>query len=105
MSHELTSLFNAFDRGMLSRLAHVHQVAIRDSSTEGDCLALAARKLDPARIAYVTQLVRSWQRFTYGGIAIEDAVAHELCAGFSHNLDAPAAGESAGGARVAGAGA
>ena len=30
-------------RGMLSRLAHVHRVPIRDSSTEGDCLALAAR--------------------------------------------------------------
>lgn len=92
-------------RGMLSRLAHVHEVPIRDSSTEGDCLELAARKLDPARIAYVTQLVRTWQRFTYGGIAIDDAVAHELCAGFTHNLDVPAARETAGGARFAGAGA
>ena len=91
-------------RGMLSRLAHVHEVPIRDSSTEGDCIALAARKLDPARIAYVTQLVRTWQRFTYGGIAIEDAVAHELCAGFSHNLD-PLADDATGGARVARAGA
>lgn len=91
-------------RGMLSRLAHVHEVPIRDSSTEGDCLALAGRKLDTVRIAYITQLVRTWQRFTYGGIAIEDAVAHELCAGFSHNLDAPVA-DTAGGARFAGAGA
>ena len=32
-------------RGMLSRLAHVHRVPIRDSSTEGDCLALAASHL------------------------------------------------------------
>ena len=92
-------------RGMLSRLAHVHEVPIKDSSTEGDCLALAARKLDPVRIAYVTQLVRTWQRFTYGGITIEDAIALELCAGFSANLDAPAAGEAAGDARFAGAGA
>src|SRR6185312_8956351 len=45
-------------RGMLSRLAHVHEVPIRDSSTEGDCLALAARRLDAVRVAYVTQLVR-----------------------------------------------
>ena len=30
-------------RGLLSRLAHVHRLPIRDSSTEGDCLALAAR--------------------------------------------------------------
>ena len=32
-------------RGMLSRLAHVHRIPIRDSSTEGDCLALAASHL------------------------------------------------------------
>jgi len=91
-------------RGMLSRLAHVHEVPIRDSSTEGDCLTLAARKLDATRIAYVTQLVRSWQRFTYGGIAIEDAIAHELCAGFSHNLD-PVPEDAPGGSRFAKAGA
>lgn len=89
-------------RGMLSRLAHVHEVPIRDSSTEGDCLVLAARKLDAVRVAYVTQLVRTWQQFTYGGIAIEDAVAHELCAGFSHNLDAHAAADGDG-TRFAGA--
>jgi len=89
-------------RGMLSRVAHVHAVPIRDSSTEGDCLALAARKLDPVRIAYVTQLVRTWQRFTYGGQAIDDAVAVELCAGFAQNLDGPAS-DVAGGGRVTGA--
>jgi len=89
-------------RGMLSRLAHVHEVPIRDSSTEGDCLVLAGRKLDPVRIAYVTQLVRTWQRFTYGGMVIDDATALELCAGFAPNLDAPT-GDDAGGARLAGA--
>lgn len=91
-------------RGMLSRLAHVHEVPIRDSSTEGDCLMLAERKLDPVRVAYITQLVRTWQRFTYGGIAIADSIAHELCAGFAHNLDAPGAA-AAGNAQFAGAGA
>jgi hypothetical protein len=90
-------------RGMLSRLAHVHEVPIRDSSTEGDCLALAARKLDPVRVAYVTQLVRTWQRFTYGGMGVEEAVAHELFTGFAPNLDAPA-GDVAGGAHFAEAG-
>ena len=30
-------------RGLLSRLAHVHRLPVRDSSTEGDCLALAAK--------------------------------------------------------------
>jgi hypothetical protein len=92
-------------RGLLSRLAHVHEVAIRDSSTEGDCLALAARKLDPVRVAYVTQLVRTWQRFTYGGIEIDAALVHELCGAFAANLDAPPAAASAGSARYAGAGA
>jgi hypothetical protein len=92
-------------RGTLSRLAHVHEVPIRDSSTEGDCLALAERTLDAVRVAYIRQLVRTWQRFTYGGIAIDDQVAHELCAGFAPNLDATAAHEAPGGARPAGAGA
>jgi hypothetical protein len=32
-------------RGLLSRLAHVHRLPIRDSTTEGDCLALAATHL------------------------------------------------------------
>jgi hypothetical protein len=91
-------------RGMLSRLAHVHEVPIRDSSTEGDCLALAARTLDAARIADATLLVRTWQRFTYGGIAVDDAIAHELCAGFSPNLDARVA-DAAGDGHLAGAGA
>ena len=90
-------------RGLLSRLAHVHEVPIRDSSTEGDCLALAARKLDPARTAYATLLVRNWQRAIYGGIQIDTAVVHELCAGFALNLDAPEAADSPRGAAFAGA--
>jgi hypothetical protein len=92
-------------RGMLSRLAHVHEVPIRDSSTEGDCLGLAARTLDAVRIAYITRLVRTWQRATYGGISIETPVVHELCDGFAANLDAPQQAESPRGAALSGAGA
>jgi len=77
-------------RGLLSRLAHVHEVPIRDSSTEGDCLRLASRVLDAGRTAYVTQLVRTWQRAIYGGLGTEPAVMHELCAGFAPSLDASA---------------
>jgi hypothetical protein len=77
-------------RGMLSRLAHVHEVPIRASSTEGDCLALAARKLDAQDVEYVTRLVRSWQRATYGGVTLESADVHALCAEFAKHLDAPA---------------
>ena len=36
-------------RGLLSRLAHVHGVPIRDSSTEGECLSLAATHLTDRR--------------------------------------------------------
>jgi hypothetical protein len=83
-------------RGMLSRLAHVHEVAIRDSSTEGDCLTLAARKLDPARVDYVTQLIRTWQRAIYGGITADTAQVWDLCARFAANLDGPVHSDSLG---------
>jgi hypothetical protein len=83
-------------RGLLSRLAHVHEVPIKDSSTEGDCLALAARKLDAARVDYATQLVRTWQRAIYGGLTIDSATVHALCAGFARHLDPPANRAAAG---------
>jgi hypothetical protein len=69
-------------RGLLSRLAHVHEVPIRDSSTEGDCLTLAARKVDAARLDYATRLIRTWQRAIYGGLSIDTPTVHELCAQF-----------------------
>lgn len=75
-------------RGLLSRLAHVYEVPIRDSSTEGDCLMLAERRLDSARAAYATRLVRTWQRAIYGGIPLQTADVHALCAGFAQHLDA-----------------
>lgn len=73
-------------RGLLSRLAHVHQVPIRDSSTEGDCLALAARHLSAARKDYVAQLVGIWQRAIYGGHDPTSAEVQALCAGFDTAL-------------------
>jgi Domain of unknown function (DUF4129) len=77
-------------RGMLSRLAHVYEVPIRESSTEGDCLTLAARTLDAPRVEYATQLVRTWQRAIYGGLTIDTAQVWDLCARFAANLDAAA---------------
>jgi uncharacterized protein DUF4129 len=74
-------------RGLLSRLAHVHGVPIRDSSTEGDCLRLAAARLTPQRSVYVTQLIRLWQRAVYGKI---DPAAEEfraLSTGFAAAVD------------------
>jgi hypothetical protein len=77
-------------RGLLSRLAHVYEVPIRDSSTEGDCLTIAARTLEARRLEYATRLVRTWQRAIYGGLSIETDVMHELCANFDQYLERPA---------------
>jgi hypothetical protein len=74
-------------RGLLSRLAHVHGAAIRDSSTEGDCLEQASRHLDAERAAYAARLVGTWQRAVYGGAAVDTSVAHALCAEFADALD------------------
>jgi hypothetical protein len=82
-------------RGLLSRLAHTFQVPIRDSSTEGDCLVLAGRKLEAGRLDYATRLVRTWQRAIYGGIDAETHLVHELCAQFDIHLSPPSNGETA----------
>ncbi|HEX5109344.1 MAG TPA: DUF4129 domain-containing protein [Vicinamibacterales bacterium] len=74
-------------RGLLSRLAHVHQVPIRDSTTEGSCLALAAQHLTGERHEYVSRLVTLWQRFVYGGLEADTAAVHALCLGFARALD------------------
>ena len=93
-------------RGLLSRLVHVHRVPIKDSSTEGDCLALASRHLkDEERKAYVASLVRLWQRAVYGGEDVATESVHALCAGFAGALDQPEVAPVAPGAAAAGAGA
>jgi hypothetical protein len=74
-------------RGMLSRFAHVHQMPIRDSSTEGDCLALAVSYLSAPKSAYASQLVREWQRVVYGREDIGDDTVYALCDGFAPALD------------------
>jgi len=78
-------------RGLLSRLAHAHEVPIRDSSTEGDCLALASTHLDNRRHDYASRLVRIWQRTVYGHEPVETTIVHALCDGFAPALDAAAA--------------
>jgi Domain of unknown function (DUF4129) len=77
-------------RGLLSRLAHVHAVPIRDSSTEGDCLALAATHLPSARVAYVERLIRVWQRAVYGSVEPTAEEFHFLGTGFATAVDMPA---------------
>lgn len=77
-------------RGMLSRLAHEHAVPVKDSSTEGDCLALARAHLPAERASYVARLVRVWQQAVYGGQEPSTAAVTELCAEFAAALSAPA---------------
>jgi hypothetical protein len=76
-------------RGLLSRLAHVHGVPIRDSSTEGDCLALATAQLPAARSAYAGKLIHVWQRAVYGNTEPTLEEVRTLCAGFAAAVDAP----------------
>jgi hypothetical protein len=78
-------------RGLLSRLAHVYQLPVRDSSTEGDCLALSARIGGPAR-DYAARLIVLWQAAIYGHFDADTAVVHALCDGFAPALDVPAPG-------------
>jgi hypothetical protein len=81
-------------RGLLSRLAHVHRVPIRDSSTEGDCLALAASHLASARHDYASRLVRVWQRAVYGRDEVPAATVYGICDDFARALDAPSPADS-----------
>jgi hypothetical protein len=74
-------------RGLLSRLVHVHHVPIRDSSTEGDCLSMAAGHLAQRKQDYTVLLVRVWQRFVYGGERVEPATVYALCHDFAPALD------------------
>lgn len=76
-------------RGLLSRAVHVHQVPIRDSSTEGDCLRLCAGRLGAAAQDYAATLVGTWQQAVYRGVLPDESRFGALCAGFTAAL-APA---------------
>jgi Domain of unknown function (DUF4129) len=75
-------------RGLLSRLVHVHGVEIKQSSTEGDCLHLAAQTLTPERLEFVALLIRVWQRFVYGGAEPANETVYDLCTRFDSALSA-----------------
>lgn len=74
-------------RGLLSRLVHVHNIPIRDSSTEGDTLQLTAARLGEDKRNYVTRLVRIWQHAVYGGQQPETGSLYVLCDEFAPALD------------------
>jgi hypothetical protein len=81
-------------RGLLSRLAHSYQLPIRDSSTEGDCLALSARIGTPGR-DYAARLIVLWQAAVYGHLEADTPAVHALCDGFAPALDTRAHGGGA----------
>ena len=74
-------------RGLLSRLVHVHNIPIRDSSTEGDTLELTATRMREDKRDYVTRLIRVWQHAVYGGQAPGSGALHVLCDEFAPALD------------------
>jgi hypothetical protein len=75
-------------RGLLSRLVHVHNLPIRDSSTEGDCLRLAATRLQAERSRYVNRLIGTWQHAVYGGLEPDVSSLYVLCDEFGPAMDA-----------------
>ncbi|HEY0940967.1 MAG TPA: DUF4129 domain-containing protein [Steroidobacter sp.] len=83
-------------RGLLSRLVHSHAVPIRESTTEADCLTLAAPRLRADITEYTTQLVRVWQHAVYGARKPAESEVRALCVGFNRNF--PLAAQPAEGA-------
>jgi hypothetical protein len=75
-------------RGLLSRLAHVHRIPIRESTTEGDCLALAGDHAAVPVRDYAARLIPVWQQFVYGAHGTTTLVVHGLCDAFAPSLDA-----------------
>ena len=73
-------------RGALSRLVHVEAVPVRAASTEGECVALAARRLAPAPQAFFVRLVDAWQLAAYGERLPATAGVLALCGEFDRHL-------------------
>jgi hypothetical protein len=73
-------------RGLISRLVHVHGVPIRGSSTEGECLALAAARLEESPQRYASRLIRIWQLAVYGGHEPPSEAVFALCDEFAGAL-------------------
>lgn len=77
-------------RGLLSRLVHVHNVPVRASSTEGECLVLARPRVGAASATYAARLVAVWSATVYGGTAAEPQTVRALCGEFAAALDGAA---------------
>lgn len=73
-------------RGALSRLVHERAVPIRQASTEGECLALAAGRVGTECSAYFGRLVSAWLTAVYGGRMPDTALMQALCSEFNLHL-------------------
>ncbi|MBL8266123.1 DUF4129 domain-containing protein [Steroidobacter sp.] len=79
-------------RGLLSRLVHVHGVAIRESTTEADCLKLAVPRLQSEVAQYASMLVRVWQHAVYGAREPAADEMQALCTRFDRSFPAQPVG-------------
>jgi Domain of unknown function (DUF4129) len=75
-------------RGLISRLVHVYGVPVRGSSTEGECLALAAPRLGDGPRRYAARLVHTWLLAVYGGHEPAAEAVLALCDEFAGSLPA-----------------
>jgi hypothetical protein len=80
---ELRAALSLLYRGALSHLAHDHDVPIRSSSTEGECVALARVHLPPPPANVFGELVGVWQLAVYGGHMPAPSVVERLCREFA----------------------
>jgi hypothetical protein len=81
-------------RAALSRLVHRHAVPIRTSSTEGDCMRLAARHVPGLRSDFFARVARARLLGGYAGRWPEDAEVQALCHGFDAGLAAQGTAEA-----------
>jgi Domain of unknown function (DUF4129) len=77
-------------RGALSQLVHGHAVPIRASSTEGDCLQLAAPRLAEQPRGYLQTLVAVWGQAVYASRWPSNEQVRPLCDGFVQLKPGPA---------------
>lgn len=73
-------------RGALSCLVHRDAIPIRAASTEGECVQLAAARLDAQRSGFFAGLVGAWQLAVYGGRLPATAQVLDLCSQFNTHL-------------------
>jgi len=73
-------------RGALSRLVHEHAVPIHGSSTEGECVQLAAGVLPAQGSAFFARLVQEWLSAVYAARAPQAEAVLALCDQFDASL-------------------